>query len=178
MKPTGIASFATMTALALGAATACIGCGSAAQAGAGTPVLAFAAEGAYAGALPAATGGVFGAAAACTVRGQAEVADADVRFPGGTGTRPVPLLARLDDQRSLFVWTEGSLATGLHVHARTLGGAGETIGSPIDLGNQGSALGRPEFTVDAAGRGTLTFVESNGHGFQRVAVPLDCGGGV
>jgi hypothetical protein len=80
----------------------------------------------------------------------------------------------LDGGRSLQAWTEGSLETALHVEVQTLDRGGAAFDSPFAVEHDGSAVGTPALAVGSSGRGVLAFIESNGHGFQLVAAPVDC----
>ena len=45
---------------------------------------------------------------------------------------------------------------------------------PVDLGYQGSAVGDPAVAVTSSGSGVVAFIESNGTGFQLVAMRVSC----
>jgi hypothetical protein len=79
----------------------------------------------------------------------------------------------LPDHRHLVAWTAGTLEGGLRVRLVTVGQDGSTE-APIDLGNQGSAIGRPAVAVTRAGNGVVAFIESNGDGFQVVESRVTC----
>lgn len=76
--------------------------------------------------------------------------------------------------RRLVAWTAGSTYDGLRVHAVTLAENGSPVGAPIELGFEGSAIGRPAVAVNASGRGVLAFEESYGAGFHLVAARVVC----
>jgi hypothetical protein len=82
--------------------------------------------------------------------------------------------AKLDDGRGLYAWTEGSTYEGLHVTTQGFGQRGNELGAPVDLGADGSAIGKPTAALTAGGRGVLAFIESNGAGFQVVVTRLTC----
>src|ERR1700722_6665576 len=79
-----------------------------------------------------------------------------------------PVEVEVQDHRRLVAWTEGSMNEGLHVKAITIGDEGNAMGSAIDLGFQGSAIGRPAVAFNENGKGVLAFIESNETGFQLV----------
>jgi hypothetical protein len=84
-----------------------------------------------------------------------------------------PVDVELPDHRHLVAWTEGTVETGLRVRVRTVGADGTTE-APIDLGYEGSAIGQPAVAVTRSGNGVIGFVESNGAGFELVAVRMTC----
>jgi hypothetical protein len=84
------------------------------------------------------------------------------------------VFAWLDGGRSIRAWTEGSTESGHRVRVQTLDRTGEPLDAPVALQGEGSAVGAPAVAVDPSGRGVVAFIESNGHGFQLVAAPLDC----
>lgn len=90
----------------------------------------------------------------------------------GAGHGPVVL--SLPDDRRLVAWTDGTLEQGMRVRAVTVDSDGVSIGQGIDLGFEGSAIGRPAVAVTPNGRGVLAFIESNGAGFQVVATRVSC----
>jgi hypothetical protein len=90
----------------------------------------------------------------------------------GAGTGPVVLA--LSDDRRLVAWTDGTLEQGMHVRAVTVAADGASVGQSIDLGYQGSAIGRPAVAGTPSGHGVLAFIESNGSGFQVVATRVSC----
>jgi hypothetical protein len=90
----------------------------------------------------------------------------------GAGRGPVVL--SLPDDRRLVAWTDGTLEKGMHVRAVTVGTDGISVGQSIDLGYEGSAIGRPAVAVTPNGHGVLAFIESNGAGFQVVATRVSC----
>jgi hypothetical protein len=83
-------------------------------------------------------------------------------------------IVRVDAERSLVAWSEGSVEGGYQVRVATLGWRGEPLGRVITLNREGSAMSSPVASIGPSGRGLLAFVESNGHGFQVVAAPLYC----
>ena len=89
-----------------------------------------------------------------------------------TAVGPVEL--GLPGGRRLVAWTAGSLDDGLRVKAVTVNENGSAAGPEIDLGYEGSAIGRPAVALDATGQGALAFVESNGAGFQLVVTHVSC----
>lgn len=90
------------------------------------------------------------------------------------GTTHGPVEVEVQDHRRLVAWTEGSVNEGLHVRAVTVGDDGSALGTPIDLGFEGSAIGRPAVAFRDNGRGVLAFVESNEVGFQLVVTRSAC----
>ncbi|HEX8794611.1 MAG TPA: hypothetical protein VF765_26880 [Polyangiaceae bacterium] len=100
-------------------------------------------------------------------------ADANAGPPeGGSGSGPVVL--SLPDDRRFFAWTDGTLEQGMRVRGVTVGSDGVSVGEGIDLGYEGSAIGRPAVAITPSGRGVLAFIESNGAGFQVVATRVSC----
>jgi len=51
---------------------------------------------------------------------------------------------------------------------------GMAVGTMIDLGFHGSAVGRPAVAFGEHGRGVLAFIESNEVGFEVVVVRAAC----
>ncbi len=90
----------------------------------------------------------------------------------GAGRGPVVL--SLPDDRRLIAWTDGSLEQGMRVRAVTVDIDGVSVGQSIDLGYEGSAIGRPAVAIGSSGHGVLAFIESNGSGFQVVATRVTC----
>ena len=90
----------------------------------------------------------------------------------GAGRGPVVL--SLSDDRRLIAWTDGTLEKGMHVRAVTIDPDGVSVGQSIDLGYEGSAIGRPAVAIAPSGHGVLAFIESNGAGFQVVATRVSC----
>jgi len=86
-----------------------------------------------------------------------------------------PVEVDLPDHKHLVAWTAGSLDQGLHVKAVTVDDQGVALGAPLDLGYQGSAIGRPALAFTEEGKGVLAFIESNDAGFQLVVVRASCG---
>jgi hypothetical protein len=86
---------------------------------------------------------------------------------------PGPVRVELSDHSRLVAWTEGSVQMGYRVRATTVSPDGST-GAPIDLGDQGSAVGRPAVAVTRAGSGVVAFIESSADGFQLVVAHLSC----
>jgi hypothetical protein len=83
-----------------------------------------------------------------------------------------PLEVRLEDGRGLFAWTDGSTYDGMHVVAQGFSGA--SLGAPVDLGHEGSAIGQPAAALTSGGQGVLAFIESNDAGFHLVVTKLAC----
>jgi hypothetical protein len=102
------------------------------------------------------------------------VDDATPPVESAPGTTRGPVEVEVQDHRRLIAWTEGSVNDGLHVRAVTVRDDGSALGAPIDLGFQGSAIGRPAVAFDGDGRGVLAFVESNDIGFQLVVTRAAC----
>ncbi|HEY3819235.1 MAG TPA: hypothetical protein VGL81_18830 [Polyangiaceae bacterium] len=99
----------------------------------------------------------------------------DDETPPPEDTLPTgPVVVGRPDRQRLVAWTEGTLYRGLHVKAATLDASSGAVGEPIDLGYQGSAFGYPAAAVTRAGEGVLAFIESNGTGFQIVAMRVVC----
>jgi len=91
------------------------------------------------------------------------------RIPSG------PIAVGIEGGRHLVAWMEGSTYAGRRVHAVTLAESGSPVGAPIDLGFEGSAIGRPAVAVTSSGRGVLAFEESNGAGSHLVVARIVCG---
>ena len=89
------------------------------------------------------------------------------------GTMKGPLEIDLPGNERLVAWTEGS-TQDTHVKAVTVAEQGVAVGSGIDLGFQGSAVGRPAVAFGAHGKGVLAFIESNEVGFEVVVVRAAC----
>ncbi len=89
------------------------------------------------------------------------------RVPSGTA------MFEIDGGRRLVAWTQGSAESGDRVQFVTLSDGGP-VGVPVDLGFEGSAIGRPAIAVTAAGRGVLAFEESYGGGFHLVVSRVVC----
>jgi hypothetical protein len=85
-----------------------------------------------------------------------------------------PVAVALEGGRHLVAWTDGSAYSGMRVRAITTAENGAPVGAPIDLGFQGSAVGRPAVAVTASGKGVLAFEESNGGGFHLVVASVSC----
>ena len=98
---------------------------------------------------------------------------ADAAEPSSIGHGDA-VFAWIDGGRSIRAWTEGSTETSHRVRVQTFDRAGEPLDAPVALQNEGSAVGAPALAMDPSGRGVLAFIESNGHGFELVAAPLDC----
>jgi hypothetical protein len=96
--------------------------------------------------------------------------------PPEIGASRGPVVLSLSDDRRLVAWTDGTLEQGMHVKAVTVDPDGVSIGQGIDLGYEGSAIGRPAVAVTPSGHGVLAFIESNGAGFQVVATRVSCSG--
>jgi len=76
-----------------------------------------------------------------------------------------------EDGRRLVAWTQGEVFRGSDVQTASTG-----LGSsdPVDLGYQGRAVGEPAVAITSAGSGVVAFIESNGTGFQLVAMRVSC----
>lgn len=85
-----------------------------------------------------------------------------------------PVEVDLASGARLVAWTTGSMEGGMHVRAVTVDDRGRETGLPLDLGYEGSAIGRPAVAIDADGRGVFAFIESNGADFHLVAVRARC----
>ncbi|HEY1693926.1 MAG TPA: hypothetical protein VGG39_17285 [Polyangiaceae bacterium] len=85
-----------------------------------------------------------------------------------------PVGVAIEGGRQLVAWTDGSTYFGMRVRAVTLAEGGDAVGAPIDLGFEGSAIGRPAVAVTTSGRGVLAFEESYGGGFHLVAAKVQC----
>ena len=92
----------------------------------------------------------------------------------GKSRQSLPVVARVDSNRSLLAWTEGSIYGGMDVRVATVGSDGGPIGDPLVVPHDGSAIGQPALAVASSGHGVVAFIESNDHGFQLVAASLDC----
>ncbi len=87
-----------------------------------------------------------------------------------------PVEIDLPGHERLVAWTEGS-SEDAHVMAVTVAEQGMSVGSTIDLGFHGSAIGRPAVAFGAHGKGVLAFIESNAVGFEVVVVRAACATG-
>lgn len=76
-----------------------------------------------------------------------------------------------EDGRRLVAWTQGEVFAGNDVRTASTGLASS---DPVDLGYQGSAVGDPAVAVTSSGDGVVAFIESNGAGFQLVAMRVSC----
>jgi hypothetical protein len=85
-----------------------------------------------------------------------------------------PVEIDLPGHERLVAWTEGS-SEDAHVKAVTVAEQGMAVGSAIDLGFHGSAIGRPAVAFGERGKGVLAFIESNEVGFEVVVVRAGCG---
>jgi hypothetical protein len=94
--------------------------------------------------------------------------------PPEIGASSGPLVLSLPDHRRFVAWTDGTLEGGMHVRGVTIDADGVAVGQSVDLGFQGSAIGRPAVAVGSSGHGVLAFIESNGAGFQVVATRVSC----
>jgi hypothetical protein len=103
-----------------------------------------------------------------------EGADSGNAPPPQTLDSTSPAELRLGDGRRLAAWTDGSVERGMRVKTATIGLDGAMVGDAVDLGYEGSAIGRPAVAVTSSGRGVLAFIESNGAGFQVVAMRVSC----
>jgi hypothetical protein len=77
-----------------------------------------------------------------------------------------------EDGRHLVAWTQGEVFPGSNDVRTASTGLGSS--DPVDLGYQGSAVGDPAVAVTSAGSGVVAFIESNGEGFQLVAMRVSC----
>jgi hypothetical protein len=98
----------------------------------------------------------------------------DSAAPPESGATSGPLVLSLPDHRRFVAWTDGTLEKGMHVRGVTVAPDGVSVGQSIDLGFEGSAIGRPAVAVTPSGHGVLAFIESNGAGFQVVATRVSC----
>jgi hypothetical protein len=73
----------------------------------------------------------------------------------------------------LVAWTDGSVQTGFRVRAVTLSADGSSE-TPISIGDEGSAVGRPAVAVTPGGNAVVAFIESNDDGFQLVVKHVTC----
>ncbi|HEX8796751.1 MAG TPA: hypothetical protein VF765_37625 [Polyangiaceae bacterium] len=77
-----------------------------------------------------------------------------------------------EDGNRLLAWTQGD------VFPITNNGGPASTGlassDPVDLGYQGRAVGEPAVAITSAGSGVVAFIESNGTGFQLVAMRVSC----
>jgi len=94
--------------------------------------------------------------------------------PPEIGATSGPLVLSLPDHRRFVAWTDGTLERGMHVRGVTVDSDGAAVGQGVDLGFEGSAIGRPAVAVAPSGHGVLAFIESNGAGFQVVATRVSC----
>jgi hypothetical protein len=94
--------------------------------------------------------------------------------PPEIGATSGPLVLSLPDSRRFVAWTDGTLEKGMHVRGVTVDADGASVGQSLDLGFEGSAIGRPAVAVTPSGHGVLAFIESNGAGFQVVATRVSC----
>jgi hypothetical protein len=85
-----------------------------------------------------------------------------------------PVVAPVDSERSVVVWNAGSIYTGEDVHVMMVDRHGNSIGAPVTLATDGRAFGTPTVAVGPSGRGVVAFLQSGDHGFELVAVSLDC----
>ena len=76
-----------------------------------------------------------------------------------------------EDGRRLVAWTQGEVFRGNDVRTASTGLASS---DPVDLGYQGRAVGDPAVAVTSSGEGVVAFIESNGTGFQLVAMRVSC----
>jgi hypothetical protein len=108
------------------------------------------------------------------VEGEDGTAPREAPASGAQRTAGGPVAVSLEGGRKLVAWTEGSVYAGERVRAVTLTEGGTTVGAPIDLGYEGSAIGRPAVAVTESGRGVLAFEESYGGGFHLVVTRVVC----
>jgi len=104
----------------------------------------------------------------------------DLARPGGAaepsdrGASRGPVVASVDSERSVLVWTDGSVYAGMDVHVMTVGPDGAPLSAPVTIPHEGSAIGQPAVAVTSSGRGIVAFLDSGDRGFRVVAVSLDC----
>jgi hypothetical protein len=84
-----------------------------------------------------------------------------------------PVEVDLPGDERLVAWTQGS-SEDSRVRAITVAPLGMAVGRTIDLGFEGSAIGRPAAAFGPHGKGVLAFIESNEVGFQVVVVRAAC----
>jgi len=87
-----------------------------------------------------------------------------------------PVEIDLPDHERMVAWTQGS-SEDAHVKAVTVAEQGMAVGTTIDLGFHGSAIGRPALAFGEHGKGVLAFIESNDVGFEVVVVRAACATG-
>jgi hypothetical protein len=122
-------------------------------------------------------GGDEGDGGPCTLDGEPWVVQDDVRFAPGTDTRVSSARALVDARRRVLASAEGSIYVGYRVHLQTVAADGAPIGEAVGVPHEGSAIAEPSIAIDGVlSRGVLSFVESSGHGFRRLAVRFDCSG--
>lgn len=76
-----------------------------------------------------------------------------------------------EDGRHLVAWTQGEVFGRSDVRAASTGLASS---DPVNLGYEGHAVGDPAVAVTSSGDGVVAFIESNGAGFQLVAMRVSC----
>jgi hypothetical protein len=77
-----------------------------------------------------------------------------------------------EDGRHLVAWTQGEVFPRSNDVRTASTGLGSS--DPVDLGYQGNAVGDPAVAVTSSGNGVVAFIESNGTGFQLVAMRVSC----
>jgi hypothetical protein len=93
---------------------------------------------------------------------------------GHGGGENSPGLVALPGQRFLLMWVDGN-SEGYRLRAQPVAGWGQAIGQALDLSPSAvSVIGRPSGVVDDDGHGVVTFLASNGHGFDVLAAPITC----
>ncbi len=97
--------------------------------------------------------------------------------PGGPGGHVMsPGLAALPGGRFLLVWTEGPTSQQ-RVRGITLTLAGEPVGAPLEISNEGvnSGQGQVALTASPGARGVVAFLEATADGFAVAATLIACG---
>jgi len=87
----------------------------------------------------------------------------------------VPAWVRIDADRSLVAWSQGSTESGLDVYVVTVGSRGERLAAPVLVAHEGAALGEPAIALLPSGQGVVAFLDSYDRGFRVLAATLDCG---
>ncbi len=93
---------------------------------------------------------------------------------GRGGGESHPGLVALPGERFLLMWLDGN-AEGYRLRAQPVAGWGQPVGQALDLSpSDVSVIGRPSGAIGKDGRGMVTFLASNGHGFDVLAAPVTC----